>query len=207
MKVIALGLVLAAMPAYSQLISFGVKGGVPLTDAFTHPNGEGLTAMSAYNRPYLIGPTAEVHLPFHLSFEVDALYRRNGFEYTFLQSFYSPIPPTFITFVDYFSRASINDWQVPLLAKYELKGALARPFLDGGVVYRHVSGSVSQGLTPDHSSGAGVAVGAGLSLKLGFVKLSPEIRYTYWPAPPYSNSTEIFSSMKNQADLLLGFTF
>jgi len=74
-----------------------------------------------YNRRYVIGPTAELHFPLHFSFEVDALYRRNGFEYTTYQYFFYPVGPTYTAVVNYFSRATINDWQVPLLAKYELR--------------------------------------------------------------------------------------
>ena len=87
------GLVFVTTPACAQLFSFGVKGGVPLTDAFSHVSlADQVIAqsVSGYNRRYVIGPTAEVHFPLHLSFEVDALYRRNGFEYTGYASIFSP---------------------------------------------------------------------------------------------------------------------
>jgi hypothetical protein len=47
-----------------------------------------------------------------------------------------------------------------------------------------------------------------LALKLGFLKISPEIRYTHWTSRPFSNSNNgVFISTTNQADLLLGFSF
>jgi len=117
--------VFVTTPAYAQLFSFGVKGGVPLTDAFSHVSLADQPVFpqsaSGYNRRYVIGPTAELHFPLHFSFEVDALYRRNGFEYTTYQYFFYPVGPTYTAVVNYFSRATINDWQVPLLAKYELR--------------------------------------------------------------------------------------
>ena len=65
----------AVAPGYSQLLSFGVKAGVPLNDALNgHSNGGGLVSTSTDR--WLIGPTIELHLPFRLSFEADALYRR-----------------------------------------------------------------------------------------------------------------------------------
>jgi hypothetical protein len=72
---------LFATPAFPQLISVGVKGGVPLTDPWQVFGAGSLRPQMSYGvRRYVVGPTAEVHLPLHLSFEVDALYRRTGFD-------------------------------------------------------------------------------------------------------------------------------
>jgi hypothetical protein len=63
--------------AQAQSFSFGAKVGVPMTDAATptsFSNGGSFT----FDDRYLIGPTAEIHFPLSLSFEVDALYRHNG---------------------------------------------------------------------------------------------------------------------------------
>src|SRR3954469_9939626 len=75
-RIIPLGMLLVLMPwpARSQLISLGIKGGVPLADSLeTGPGGSG--SISHERSHYLVGPTGELHLPFGLSFEVDALYR------------------------------------------------------------------------------------------------------------------------------------
>lgn len=200
------------MPIYSQIFSFGFKAGIPATDAFPgSPAG-------TYFRRYIVGPTAEIHLPFHFAFEVDALYRRSGLGATFTTYQFGgpPYPPLEGT-----DRTRVNDWQVPFLAKWEPGGRLVRPFIDGGVTYRHVSGpnqtqffgttgtiiSSQPGPATISPNTAGVTVGGGFAVKLPVVHVSPEIRYTYWPSPP-AVGTYMFERMSaNQVDVLVGFTF
>jgi hypothetical protein len=191
-------LLFAALPASAQMLSIGAKAGVPLTDAFSTSRSTAASATS-YNRPYIIGPTVEVHLPLRLSFEADALYRRNGVT---LQ-FFGPNPAG--GFIQGSSKIAVNDWQFPLLGKYELLPGPVRPFVDAGLVYRHVSSSST--FKPDNSSSAGFAMGGGLTLKLSSLRLSPEIRYTHWPTRPFSNGNLVFLSSQNQADFLVGLTF
>lgn len=188
-------LCLVALPAYSQFFSLGVKAGIPLTSAFS-AGYNGYASASAYDRRYIVGGTAELHLPLRLSLEVDALYRRNGFDLTASDRI-GAVSNT---------KTAINDWQIPVLGKYEMRSRAVRPFLDAGVVYRHVSTS-QNGLAPDNTNGAGVAVGGGITLKLLLLRLSPEIRYTHWGSPPFNNAGVVFHSTANQADLLIGFTF
>ena len=180
-------LLLAGIPAFGQFFSIGVKGGVPLTSAYQTFFDPGTP--TSYDRPYIIGPTAEVHLPLHLSFEVDALYRRNGFTY-------------FST-----GRMRVNDWEIPFLGRYEFASGPIRPFVDAGITYRHVgtSGLPRVVIPPTNSSSAGFSLGGGLTLKLLIVRLSPEIRYTHWGTPPFENGSLL--STTNQADFLVGFTF
>jgi hypothetical protein len=191
-------LVLAWCPsASSQLISIGVKGGVPLTDPLT--TGRSGTGGAGHDvRHYVVGPTAEVHLPFGFSVEVDALYR--PLNYTAFSSNFSPLPG------DYSPVAHTgSDWQFPILAKYEFhKGIIVHPFVNGGVTYRHVSFSnVSLG----DASTAGISVGGGLVFKLLFVRLSPEFRYTRFPTDVFGNNFTYVHSTSNQADFLVGLTF
>jgi opacity protein-like surface antigen len=184
-------LLLVVLPASSQIFSVGVKGGIPITDAFSTRASSSAIGFS-YDRRYIVGPTAEIHLPFHLSFEVDALYRRNGFQSN--GQFFS-------------IRTGVNDWQFPLLGKYELGFGPFKPFVDAGVVYRHVTASNSA-LRIDNPNSAGFTAGGGITLKLLFLRLSPEIRYSYWPSPPYNNSgSQVVWSSQNQADFLVGLTF
>jgi hypothetical protein len=194
------------LPAQSQLLSFGVRGGVPLTSAFSNASDGNSTAHD-YNRRYTLGPTIEAHLPLRFSLEVDALYRRNGFAYTTSQSFFYPLPPTYEINVYSFFRSTINDWQVPILVKYQLASGVVRPFVDGGLVYRHVSGAASTNVVAGHMNAAGVGLGSGITFKVGRFRVEPEVRYTYWPTQPYSSGTGDFVSTKNQADLLLGVSF
>ena len=69
---------LLTWPVSAQSLSFGVKGGVPLTDAFSTSRGDRVSYASVTHR-YTVGPTAEIGLPLYgLSLEMDALYRRIG---------------------------------------------------------------------------------------------------------------------------------
>jgi hypothetical protein len=176
------------------MFSFGAKVGVPLTTAYT-PTGASLD-FSANEQRYTIGPTVEVRLPFHLSFEVDALWRRSSYNVT--------IPPALNFGGNY--AASVGDWQIPFMAKYERGSGPVRPFIDGGVVYRHVSSSFLFG-GPGNPSTAGVTVGGGVTLKLPHLRLSPEIRYARWPTPAFTSPYNFVVSTSNQVDLLVGVTF
>src|SRR5690242_13211330 len=60
-------------PVHAQLVSIGVKGGIPLTDPIRY-NDE--------SRRYVVGPSIEFRLPLHLAVEVDALYSRIGRSYS-----------------------------------------------------------------------------------------------------------------------------
>jgi hypothetical protein len=179
----------AALPAYSQVFSFGVKAGTPLTFVYAGgavPSGGLITSENRFT----IGPTAEFHFPLGLSLGVDALWRHSGF--TAYSGLFSEI-------------SSVNDWQVPLFAKYEIQRRTIRPFVDGGVVYRHVSVSSSSSVPPTNRNTAGVSAGGGVTLKLLRLRLSPEIRYTHWPTPPFA--AELVENTTNQVDLLVGITF
>jgi hypothetical protein len=191
-------LLLAAVPSLAQSFSVGVKAGVPITDAYSAVYFEDSNS-GTYNDRYLIGPTAEIHFPLNLSFEVDALYRRNGVT----------------AFGNITGKSNITDWQFPFLAKDELKHGTIRPFVDAGLVYRHLSGnalftySLPASPTTVVSSNpnlAGFAVGGGITLKILNFRLSPEIRYTHW-FDASGDSLTAASVNSNQADLLVGFTF
>jgi hypothetical protein len=186
-------LLLAGSMAHSQIFSFGVKAGVPLTTVYSPqqiPDG----GSNASEQRFTIGPTAEVHLPFHLSLEVDALWRQSSFS-----AIGAHLPVVL--------NSSVNDWQIPLLAKYEMLSGPVRPFIDGGVVFRHVSTNSSSVLPPTNPNTAGISVGGGLTLKLLHLRLSPEIRYTNWPTPAFSSAYTPVVSKSNQVDLLVGITW
>jgi hypothetical protein len=65
--------VLAAGGALAQPLSLGVKAGVPLNNAFKIADAS--TYLSD-RQPYVIGPMAELHLPFRLLWSLMRLYRR-----------------------------------------------------------------------------------------------------------------------------------
>lgn len=192
-RVILLGILLlsVAVPGYSQFLSAGIKVGAPLTDALEgYSTGAGLATTSTDR--WFVGPTAEIHLPFRLSFEVDALYRTESYGITVSEG----APPVGVTL-----KTSLHSWQFPFLAKYDLRGGLVRPFIDGGVTYQHLSGA----RFIDDPNTAGVTVGGGFTVKLLFLRVSPEIRYTRWGR--HNVYSPFVTNSQNQVDVLAGFTF
>lgn len=161
---------------------------------------------------YLIGGTAELHLPLRFSVELDALYKHTGVNGP------SYAAPSYA--LNSTEQVRANLWEFPVLAKYELTGGVLRPFMDAGPVLRHISGITDlvnytlAGVPPmlvtttrNNSSllmnrnTAGIAIGGGIALKVGHFRLSPELRYTRWTA------TSLYGSAGNQADVIVGFTF
>ena len=59
----------------AQPISFGVKGGLPLTDFIDTVSGPS-TNITQKTHIYIVGPTVELRLPGGFGIELDALYRR-----------------------------------------------------------------------------------------------------------------------------------
>jgi hypothetical protein len=188
-------LTLWSVPAFSQLVSVGVKAGVPLTNVYSTqqvPDGNAFTSETRFT----VGPTVELHLPLHFSVELDALWRRSSF---------STIGGNFSNVAQ---DSAVNDWQVPLLAKFDAGVGPVHPFVDAGPVYRHVSTSSSSVPSPSHADSIGIAIGGGISLRLLHVRMEPEIRYTRWLTSAFdSNYGGPVESKNNQADLLVGFTF
>jgi|HubBroStandDraft_6_1064221.scaffolds.fasta_scaffold26332_3 hypothetical protein len=106
-------LFLLATIGSAQTVSFGVKGGVPFEDQ---------ARFDDESRPYIVGPSIEVHLFGNFFVEADALYQRIGNE---LVSF--SIAPgsnttagstTFST-----TRNRGNSWEFPVLAKYYFRSS------------------------------------------------------------------------------------
>ena len=164
---------LTCLSANAQFLQVGVKGGIPLNDGFTG------TLNGTTNR-YIIGPEVELHLPLNLGVEVDALYRHYVFQ-----------------------GQGAGEWQFPVLLKYRFKGVpLIRPFVDGGLVFNHVSDIAK--VTSNQTS-PGFAVGAGLDFHVLLLHITPEFRYVRIADQNYQ--TPLISSNQNQAQFLVGFTF
>jgi opacity protein-like surface antigen len=208
------GLLFGAAPAFSQPFSFGLKGGLPMTDFLNAAqSGIGqLTFTSTTNR-YIVGPTAELRLPFGLGVEVDALYRH----FNYAES--GNISHTLIN-----ANTTSSAWEFPLLVKYRLPGKIIHPYVDGGVAWDTLSGLTqavtqlttgvgtsksSTGNPPEliNSTSRGFVLGAGISVKALLIRISPEVRYTRWGARHFLDPNGGLSSNQNQAEFLLGITF
>ncbi len=193
-------LLLCSLPIFGEhLFSVGIKGGVPLTDAFSDSTTHGvdvITRAFSDSKKYVIGPTVELHLPLGFSVEADALYRPLN-----LTTVTTVIPrPAVRTSTD------INAWEFPILAKYRFLHALpipvVKPYVEAGPILRHVASEAS------YLSRGGFALGAGVDFKLPLIRITPEMRYSRWAGD--SAARAIFTSLPsnlNQAEFLIGVSF
>jgi opacity protein-like surface antigen len=204
-------LLFGAVSAWAQLFSYGVKAGVPLTEFLDAAKSQQFAFNSTTNR-YIAGPTAELHLPFGLGVEFDILYRH--FNYNGSGTLGSVLVG---------NSTTGNAWEFPLLAKYRFPMKMVHPFVDAGVAWDTLSG-LTQTITdivPNHTSTTttstpaelnttatrGFVMGAGLSVKVLVIHLSPEVRFTRWGAQHFIDPTGLLHSNLNQGEFLLGITF
>jgi opacity protein-like surface antigen len=199
----------AAAPAFSQSFGFGIKGGLPFTD-FTNAVSSGTNVFDDNTRRYIVGPTVELRLPFGLSIEADALYRR----FNYNQFIGGASGTTSIS-------TSGNAWEFPLVAKYRFKAPIARPYILGGLAWDTLSGLTQSVRNAVATTGAisrspaelnqttttGFVMGVGLDVKVILIHIAPEIRYTRWGAKHFLDVNGGLSSNQNQAEFLVGITF
>lgn len=189
-----------ATSASAQVVSFGVRGGLPFTNVFGAVSNPDETFESSSTQ-FIVGPTVELHLPLGLGVEVDALYRH------FHDTATVNVNSVLTTF------NSSTAWEFPLLVKYRLPGPFVRPFLDAGVAFDYLSGSrqLANFITGVSSNASatneGFVAGAGIELHLPVIRLSPEIRYTRWTSVNISDLNGFIHSNSNQVEFLVGVTF
>jgi len=200
-------LLFGAVSALAQPFSFGVRAGVPLNDFLNAAQSQQFAFSSTTNR-YIVGPTAELHLPFGLGVEVDVLYRR--FDYTGKGTLAGIVTS---------SSATANAWEFPLLAKYRFAMKAVHPYVDAGVAWDTLSGltqTITKNLITSTTSNPaelnttatrGFVMGGGLSVKVLVIHLSPEIRFTRWGAQHFIDPNGLLHSNLNQGEFLLGITF
>jgi hypothetical protein len=210
---------MATTIAQNPIVSFGVKAGIPLTEAAAPrprsvslfpsgtnllplTNGIGLTTLTTGR--WTVGPTVELHLPWSFSVEFDALYRT--FQSGSLNT--SGFPVAIQTL-----NQDVKAWDLPLLLKYRFPVDKVRPFILGGKSWTHesrktFSSSVCTAAesclppeSPARSSNQsfvrdGVVAGGGVEFKYRRLSFSPELRYT-----------RILQPRSNQVTLLFGITF
>ncbi len=207
-------LILSAAAAFAQPFSFGVKGGMPMTDFLNVVRTQNINASTTTNR-YIVGLTGEVRSSFGLGVEVDVLYRH--FRYSSSTGIGNVTSN--LTNIDTTSGA----WEFPVLLKYRFPGKIIRPFVDGGVSWDRLSGltqtAKSVVATVTHSSTTsspvelansttrGYVLGAGVDLKLLVIHITPEVRLTRWGAKHFIDPNGFLNSKQNQAEFLLGLTF
>jgi hypothetical protein len=177
------GLLLFSCCGFAGPFEIGIRGGGQLTEGFSSvPN------FSDVSKRYIVGPTVGLRLPFGLGVQLDALYRKVAF-----RSNTGVSQPEF----------TASSWQFPLLVKYRFAGVIIHPFLEAGPVFHHLSDITISGTGPD----TGVVFGGGVEIKLGKMRLSPEVRYTRWGGVKSLSPTQLWKFNQNQADGLVGITF
>ena len=194
MRLFSLFLVAGVLSA--QSFTFGVKGGVRLTDDL-----EPGAAVSESKR-YVVGPMATAKLPLGFRLEFDALYRHVGDRTAF---------GTIHFFVS--ERERGNSWEFPMVVRRMLWHGV---YAGGGYAPRVINGgghAISSSVFPVSYSESdvtaswqtthGVIAEAGVERRAGPLRIAPEVRYTYWNQP----ASPTFGSTQHQVDLLVGITF
>lgn len=170
-----------------------------------------LPAPLTESKRYVLGPTAELSLPGSFAIEIDALYRRQGYQATL--NLGSPEQNVLTS-----ERERANSWEFPILLKYKLPVPVIKPFIEAGVAPRRIAGTVSdliQAFNPISSpsarltsanfarSDAGIVIGGGVQISLGRLRISPEARYTHWTGT-FANGLAGVVTSQEQADLAVG---
>ncbi|MEO5926413.1 MAG: outer membrane beta-barrel protein [Bryobacteraceae bacterium] len=203
----------AALSSYAQAVSIGVKGGVPITDAFETTKGNS-AAYATNTKRYIVGPTVQFNLPARFSIEIDALYKRLGYQYD--QS---------LTNQTVYAKTVANSWEFPALIKFAILPGPVTPFVSVGGSVRHISGikqirdTVNAGLAPvrvevnsatefNKRNDVGAVFAGGLEFKIGHVRVTPELRYTRWGSENFRDPINaLLHTNRNQGDFLMGFSF
>jgi opacity protein-like surface antigen len=203
------GLLFAAPLAFpGELFSFGVKGGVPLNNAFDTATTGNIDYVSDTRR-WTAGPEFDINLPLGFAVEIDALYRRLDFESN-----------ETVSEIEHQATTS-NAWDFPLLLKWRVPPmGPVRPYVGAGPTFRDVT-NVNQvttffGGTPPPPTSTSLPVELNRRFTTGFTAVagiqlfkhvSPEIRYTRWGWNSFENPGSAFRSNPNQWDFMLGLTF
>jgi opacity protein-like surface antigen len=186
MKVItrSFALILAAIPLASQPFGLQFKAGIPVTD---FDNSEYLFRAGfahAWSNRYLIGPAVEFRLPRRFSVEFDALYER-----IHLTGYVQQVP------IPNSDRLNAHGgaWLFPLLVKFHVSTGPIAVFVSAGPSARWLkfSGEVQEiTLLPALASSTsslheshgrvGFATGGGVDIHVKGMRVSPEIRYSYF---------------------------
>jgi hypothetical protein len=189
----------------AQPIGVGIKGGVPLTDLFDSDS----SIVDTETKRYIVGPMIELRLPAGLAIEADALYSRAKFGSIFGAAG-SVLTAPFDT----------DSWEFPILLKYKFGaastvGASVRPYIGAGASFRRLSGlsSIGSFITGNQSgdvdrNNTGFVAGGGVEFKVLFIRVAPELRFTYWGTDHFTEGlANIFKTNKAQGQFLVGLYF
>lgn len=176
-------------------------GGAPFTDVVNNPNQLPYN-FSSTSSNYTVGPSIQINLPLNLRFEFDALYR--PYSFTATSNVSAPLATGLAP-----SNVSASQWNFPMLAQYRFKFPVVSPFVEAGLAVNHLSdvSVVGANITAGpgtliRQTNAGVVIGGGVDVKIPFVRISGELRYTHQGSAYFANVSNL-----NQAELLVGVHF
>jgi len=186
---------LLSLPASAEVFSLGLVVGTPLTDVTQTTTLAGINYLRN-STLFTVGPSLQVSLPAGLRLEVDALYR--------------PVAYRIATSLNPAANVSASQFRFPvLIQRHLLDLPLVKPYAEAGLSFDHLSNlSQAANLLPTQpgaivrTTHAGLVLGFGLDIKVPFVRVSPEIRYTRQFASDFQGISEL-----NQAEFLVGIRF
>jgi hypothetical protein len=191
MKLVGLFL-LAAAGGWSQPFLIGAKVGATTGFIDVGSLADGFTATASTPQRRIVGGSVEARLPYHLSIELDVLYRRLNYQD---YQFYSLGQTT--------EKVTSGALEFPALLKYRIAlvgisnswVTMPTPRVVDG---QTTSGTNSSPMTLQNNVVAGISAGGGLDIRAGVVHFLPEIRYTRWISPHFGSSDQ------NQVEILVG---
>jgi hypothetical protein len=196
---ILVALLLAGYVA-AQPVSIGIRGGVPLTGAYsavTETSGSSFVKNFSKSNEYQVGAMVELHLPLGLGIEADALYHPLNLA---AQGYIAPPSLTPGTFE---SSTTVGSWEFPILGKFHFPPLpLVKPYIEAGPSFRALGNAAS------YFSSSGFTVGVGIELKVSRLRIEPDIRYTHWGSDSASSiAAGRTPSNVNEAAFLVGIAF
>jgi hypothetical protein len=188
-------ILLTCAAANAQSLSVGALGGANFNDVVNAASIGSLQSV-ANSSNFTIGPSIRVNLPASFRIEVDALYRPYGFNLN---------GPAGLSYA-----VSAQQWRFPVLLQYRFNAPVIHPFVEAGLSFDHLAGisNAAKSVVTSgpgsllHQSDAGIVLGAGVDVKIPFVRLSGELRYTRQTVSDFASISNL-----NQAEVLFGVHF
>jgi hypothetical protein len=190
---------LLSVPACGEIFSIGGVVGTPLTDVTQTTTLAGINYLRN-STLFTIGPSLQVNLPAGFRVEIDALYRPVAYQ----------IATTVVNPANAALNVSAAQFRFPVLLQYHVgKFPLVKPYAEAGLSFDHLSDlQHAAALLPSQpgaivqTTHAGLVLGFGLDIKVPFIRISPEIRFTRQFSSDFQGISEL-----NQAEFLVGLRF
>lgn len=179
--------------ASAQVVSFGLRTGIPLNAALRSASLQ----FEVRTHRYTLGPTVELRVFHGLAFEADLLYKR--LEYQFLPQASSAGQTGIV---------KISRWELPVLLKYRFAGRHFRPFLDLGGSFNRVVHL--EGDEPRRAPAPAYTRSCDRwrrGPQIGRLRIAPEVRFTHWADRNFGVYDAPLRSNLTQAEILVGVTF